>query len=251
MTDALEPTRAHCAEHPEVPASGTCPRCGRFVCPACVAAPFPGARVVCLACGPHELAPLEWDSSLSPGSFFQSAWRLTVRPFSTAASLSWDGRIERSILFLGLAELCAAPMYALFMWLTLRMQPQTQQTLAVTLVAGVVGNLVFAIAAEPVFFLGEQLVARLLGGTATWAQAFRAHALGCAGYLPFLVPGLGFPLGIVTSIVSRSACLASAHRLPPWRGFVITLVPLAVLCCGAMGLTLALGFALGSMLRPH
>lgn len=136
--------------------------------------------------------------------------------------------------------------------LTLRLQPQTQQTtLAVTLVAGVLGNLVFALAAEPVFFLGEQLVARLLGGRATWAQAFRAHALGGAGYLPFLVPGLGFFIGVVTSVVSRSACLASAHRLPPWKGFVITLLPVAGVCCAGMGLTVAAGFAMGSMLRPH
>jgi hypothetical protein len=75
--DHNAPEGAHCAEHPERPATFTCPRCGAYACASCW---HPGAErcQACLSRDPTAAAPkLAWEQTDKP---------LLVRYFGTLAS---------------------------------------------------------------------------------------------------------------------------------------------------------------------
>lgn len=73
-------TGAQCLPH-GAPSLGTCPRCGAFVCTACV----PAGDEQCGACAArHPLEPLAWEApGFLPGRFVATWWRVMLRPART------------------------------------------------------------------------------------------------------------------------------------------------------------------------
>lgn len=185
------------------------------------------------------------------GSFFRTSLSLTLEPFRATRDLSWNGRLDRALLFFGLAELLAIPTSALVTaWLLWRANVELASvTFVVQLMSGAAGNLIGSVAIEPLLFLGEHLVARVLGGRGTMGHTARAHCMGAGGNLLLLIPVVGL-VSLVTLILARAACLSSAHRFSRWKGFVAVLAPLVVLACGTIAVVVMVGLALRRAL-PH
>jgi hypothetical protein len=89
--DASRPDapEARCATHPDVPAVGTCARCGDFVCRGCADPRHPG---VCARCGGRLPSGIAWEDPRAGG--LGRRFLLTVRDVLVRPRVAFPGPIH-------------------------------------------------------------------------------------------------------------------------------------------------------------
>ena len=105
------PPEARCALHASAPASGTCARCGSFVCPQCLSPAGGTFCEKCRALGEQERTPPPWErrAELGAGAAFIAQWKSSIfEPEQFWRSLPAGGSIVQPMLFGWLIALAQA-----------------------------------------------------------------------------------------------------------------------------------------------
>lgn len=252
---------ALCAVHHGVQALGTCSRCGTFGCGVCLEQRDAGWQ--CTAC--RQLSSLPWDDRETLG-VWRAWWRTSVRmisaPYQTLRSAQPDAPLGSSIFFAMLSAIVGLTPTMLFAapysWFVNRAGAgddlaSAQLGRAIGSVLGVLLAVAFMLAyhlgALFIFSALEHLALAAVGGQPkSFSVTVRAHALAMGCYLIGLFPLCSFYVYPVWAMVLRVFGMNVLHRTTPGRATAAVLLPVGLLCGGALALyaaviALAMSFA--------
>ncbi len=248
------PSGAICAVHVGVFASGTCPRCGNFVCERCLA---PGQGLHCARC--RELVdvtrePPPWERRAELGFFpaLLEQWKKTMfSPEKFWRSVPADGPVLDALLYAWLlGAVQAVPALLVQVWNFGSMKAQLSQALRGDVPAWLdsVSPWVFAavltlgtVVIYPLsYYLGAGLIhlGCLVTGAAPkgFTPTLRIMGYAQAPVVFAWIPGVGAFLGFYV-LVQQIIGVARVHETTGLRAAIgVLLFPLVLGCCFALGL---------------
>lgn len=256
---------ARCGFHPEAPATGTCQRCGTFICGACERR-GPDGSLYCPQChqllGLTEGAPTAWEDRAQRGAikgYFQTIKDVCFAPERFWRSVDPTQRWVDALLFAWLtnaiATLVALPITLLqygSQMEAVSSQPDMPEAFRRVMEAFaspammalfVLGTVVL----YPVGFLISSgifhLMMMIVGGNKNgFAATARALGYASAPLLVASIPCVGI-IGSVYSLVLWVWGLSATHRTEWWRPLVGLVVFFGLFFCCAIGIAFAIGAA--------
>ena len=200
---------ARCAQHPDVQATQTCPRCGSFVCATCLISQ-PGGEELCTACvGRDHGALLPWDRRAELGTmraYFKTCLTLMGSPGLALSKAPQGGTVGSSLLFAMISSYAAMlTTFALYALLGVAMLGFAKRwgggdstdamknfpLLAMQIYFGVMAlvgppiGAVFSLALSAL----DHLALRIVGAKpVSWEVTWRGYALGMAPSILGVIP---------------------------------------------------------------
>ena len=248
---------ALCAVHPEVKATGACSRCGTFGCGECLSAR--GGDWLCAPCL-NRVGKLPWDERETLG-LWRAWWRTSVlmisNPSQSLQTAEPDAPLGSSVLFALLSSTVGfAPTIVVYLLLLIPTLLFSGERFGTTnWVSGSalgVGVTVFYVVLLLGFQLGSLLFVAaldhvglmLLGAQPrSYNVTVRASALSMGPYLVGLFPFCSIYVFPLWSVVLRIIANMHLHKTSAGKATAAVLLPLLVLCGGAVAVYLAV-FAL-------
>ncbi len=260
----MMPPGAVCAVHPTVPATGTCSRCGNFVCTACVAGGPYCAKCRDIVGAPRQPPPWERRSELGFFQAFIQQWKQTVlAPETFWRSLPAEGSVTEPLLYAWLLGILQAGPAFLVQVANFGQMKQSLAMLGKDLPPAITNLSPWTFAAiltlAPMvfyplsFFIGAGLVhlgCKMWGaGNKGFNATARVMGYAQAPIVLGWIPLIGF-VAVIYLVVLQIIGIARVQETTGGKATLgVLTVPILLGCCGGGIVVVAAMMAVGAMSR--
>jgi hypothetical protein len=220
-----------CYRHPDRSTKDRCRSCGKPICAMCVKRR--GDLIYCPDCHHRSSRVLKKPSSGKysgfSGSFFEAVRESIFQPGAFFRNLPSSGSVIGPVLFSLLAWIPGSIIAIALLWFfgfrkdAFEFATFADEVLKPTVLGGMVAGAILATAG----WLPVHLLASLMGGSGSTNKSVRMFSLASAFHYLFIVPFIGWPIGVLASFITVPRAIAETHEIGIISSFLVYTIFLA------------------------